>query len=123
MMMRMRVLLIVLVVFSCGYAIRQIRRRKLSLNYSLLWLAMAVLLLLAAVFPQVIYRVSDAIGLGLPINLVLLAFCFFSLVMLFYLTMIVSQQNERERAMIQEIALLEKRVRSLEGKDAEEKKD
>ena len=117
MTLKLRILLIVIVVISCVYAVRQIRRRRLSLAYSLLWLVMALLMLLAAIFPQLIYDLSDAIGLGLPINMVLLAFSFFSLVMLFYLTMIVSQLNDRNRRLTQQMALLEERVRKLEKND------
>ena len=42
--------------------------------------------------------------------------CAVSLVMMFYLTCIVSRENERSRAMTQQLALLEKRIRELEEK-------
>lgn len=92
-----------------------IHRRKLNLGYSLLWLALALLLMIAVVFPQTVYALSALIGVDLPINLLLTAFALFSLVMMFYLTCIVSRENEKLRTLTQQLALLEKRLRDLEA--------
>ena len=53
--------------------------------------------------------------------MILIAFALFSLVMMFYLTCIVSRENDRSRTMTQQLALLEKRVRELEEKAGESK--
>ena len=112
---RLRVLLFVVVAVGTLTAVRMIHRRKLNLGYSLLWLALALLLMIAVVFPQTVYALSALIGVDLPINLLLTAFALFSLVMMFYLTCIVSRENEKLRTLTQQLALLEKRLRDLEA--------
>ena len=111
---RLRILLIVIVALGMVVAIRMIHRRRLNLSYSLLWLALAVLLMIFALFPESVAFLARLAGIDIPLNFMLVAFAFFSLVMMFYLTCIVSRENERNRSLTQAIALLEKRVRDLE---------
>lgn len=113
---RLRILLIVLVVLSAILAVRMIHRRKLNLSYSLLWIALAFLLMVFALFPEFVGLLATLVGIDIPLNFVLVAFAFFSLVMMFYLTCIVSRENDRNRTLTQALALLEKRVRELEEK-------
>lgn len=113
---RLRILLIVIVAIGVVVAIRMIHRKKLNLAYSLLWLAMVIVLTVAVLFPDVVYALAALVGIDIPLNMILTAFALFSLVMMFYLTCIVSRENERSRAMTQQLALLEKRVRELEEK-------
>lgn len=116
---RLRIILVLVVAIYSIVAVRMIHRKKLSLNYSLLWLLLAVLMLAGVLFPGAVYWLSDLVGVELPFNMLLLFFCFFALVLLFYLTSIVSKDNEKNRALTQQIALLEKRIRDLEKKLSE----
>lgn len=111
---RLRMLLIVIVALGMVVAVQMIHRRRLNLSYSLLWLALAALLMVFALFPESVVFLARLAGIDIPLNFMLVAFAFFSLVMMFYLTCIVSRENERNRSLTQTIALLEKRVRELE---------
>lgn len=113
---RLRLILMIIVVIYAVVAVRMIHRKKLSLNYSLLWLLLAALMLLAVIFPDLVYSFTDVVGVDLPLNMIFLFFSFFALVLLFYLTSIVSKDNEKNRTLTQKLALLEKRVRELEEK-------
>ena len=111
---RLRLILVIIVCVYAVIAVRMIHRKKLSLNYSLLWLLLAVLMMAAVIFPGAVYALSDMMDVEIPFNMLLLFFCFFALVLLFYLTSIVSKDNEKNRKLTQQIALLEKRIRELE---------
>lgn len=113
---RLRILLIVIVAIGVVVGVRMIHRKKLNLGYSLLWLALAALLAVAVLFPNVVYALTALVGVDIPLNMILTAFALFSLVMMFYLTCIVSRENDRNRTLTQQLALLEKRVRELEEK-------
>ena len=113
---RFRLVLLVVVLVYFVVAVRLIHRKKLSLNYSLLWLFMLLVLLIMILFPQLVYGLTALVGIDLPINMLFTGFAFISLVLLFYLTCIVSRENEKSRTMAQQIALLEKRIRELEEK-------
>ena len=93
-----------------------LRNRKIDLKYSLLWLLSAIVLIVATLFPQIIYFLSALIGIETPINLVLIFTGMFSVLIILSLTVIVSKLNKKITELVQSLALLEKRVRDMENK-------
>ena len=91
-----------------------LKRGLMSVKYSLLWLALAVGLVVAAVFPYVIYVLRDLLDIEMPVNLVLLLMFCFVLVVLLSLSIAISQLAEKAKRLTQANAILEKRVRDLE---------
>ena len=120
---RFRLVLFIMVLVYFVVAVRLIHRKRLSLNYSLLWMFMLLIMLIMVMFPQLIYSLAGLEGIDLPINMIFTGFAFLTLIMLFNLTCIVSRDNEKNRALTQQLALLEKRVRALESQVKNEKKD
>ena len=112
---KVRIILILLVIATNLFSFRQIRRGKMSLNHSLLWIFVSLILLVLALFPGIATWISRKIGIGLPINMVFLSFSLFSIVLFIYLTNVVSREDRITRRLTQQVALLEKRVRELEG--------
>ncbi len=93
-----------------------LKKDQMSVKYSLLWLALAVVLVIFAVFPYVVYVLRDLLDVQMPVNLVfMLMFCFVLLVLL-SLSIGVSQLADKCKRLTQENAILEKRVRDLEKK-------
>lgn len=93
-----------------------LKKCQMSVKYSLLWLALAVVLVIFAVFPYVVYVLRDLLDVQMPVNLVfMLMFCFVLLVLL-SLSIGVSQLADKCKRLTQENAILEKRVRDLEKK-------
>lgn len=113
---KLRLILLVVVLFSVFLCVRMIHRSKLNLRYSLFWLGMEGVLLLFVIFPEIVYALADLCGIGLPINMLFTAFAFFALALIFYLTCIVSQLHNVNRTQTQQLALLEKRIRDLEAR-------
>ena len=101
---RFRLVLLLIVLLYLFVAIKLIHRKRLSLNYSLLWLLMAVVLVVMVVFPNLVYNLTWLLGIDLPIHMIFTGFSFFALLMLFYLTCIVSRDNEKNRTMVQQMA-------------------
>ena len=60
---------------------------------------------------------TEFVGVETPMNGLFAMLIFAVLVILMSLTAIVSKLNEKSKRIIQALALLEKRVRELEGKD------
>ena len=93
-----------------------LKKGKMTFKYSLLWLGLAVVLVIFAICPYVVYVLRDLLDVEMPVNLVfMLMFCFV-LVVLISLSIAVSQLAEKCKRLTQENALLEKRVRELEKK-------
>ena len=93
-----------------------LKKGEMTVKYSLLWLGLAVVLVIFAICPYVVYVLRDLLDVEMPVNLVfMLMFCFV-LVVLISLSIAVSQLAEKCKRLTQENALLEKRVRELEKK-------
>ncbi len=91
-----------------------LKRGLMSVKYSLLWLALAVGLVVFALFPYVVYVLRDLLDIEMPVNLVfLLMFCFVLMVLL-SLSIAISQLADKCKRLTQANAILEKRVRDLE---------
>lgn len=91
-----------------------LKRGKMTVKYSLLWLGLSLALTVFAVCPYVVYVMRDILGVEMPVNLVfMLMFCFVLLVLL-SLSIALCQLAEKSRRLTQATAILEKRVRELE---------
>lgn len=91
-----------------------LKRKTLNLKYTLLWLVSGAIMLVLAVFPQILTWFAALVGVYGPTN-ALFAFMFFCvIIILMSITAIVSKLNEKNKNLIQAVALLEKRVRELE---------
>ena len=91
-----------------------LKRGLMSVKYSLLWLALAVGLVVFALFPYVVYVLRDLLDIEMPVNLVFLLMFRFVLVVLLSLSIAISQLADKCKRLTQANAILEKRVRDLE---------
>jgi hypothetical protein len=104
---------VLLVAFSVVFLvaiIRLIKHGRLQLKYSLLWLALSLLLLICALFPEFVSACANSLGVGLASNFVFMVGLVCLMGICLSLTVIVSWQARDIRALIQRIALLEKRL-------------
>lgn len=96
-----------------------LKKQRLNVRYSLLWLAGALVMLLFACFPYLVKVLRDYTGVEVVSNLVFLLVIVFMMFLLLSLTAAVSGQAEKIKRLTQAVALLEKRLRALEdGKAA-----
>lgn len=100
--------------------IHLLRKKKLELKYTLLWLIAAVVLLIVILCPNLVYFISDILGIQTPINSAIVLGCMFIIMILITLTSIVSLLNRNLRVLTQEVALLQKKVKELSEKGNEE---
>ena len=106
---RLHILLLIAVLFTLFEVIKRVRGKNLQLQYTLTWLTLLVVLLLVALFPQLLSWMSGLIGIALPINMVFfLGFCFLLLIV-FELTQAVSKMSVQIKDLTQKIALLDKK--------------
>lgn len=96
-----------------------LKKGRLILKYALLWIAGGLALVIFLLWPEVLYKTSDLIGVSNPVNAVFLLFAGISLLLLLSLTSIVSQFSQTNRRLIQSMAILEKRIRELEDAHAQ----
>ena len=112
--LNLRLFLVICILVYLGIIINLLRKKKLNLKYTLIWLLSGIIMLVVSIFPQIINFLSSVIGIVDVTNAVFILEGMFVLVILLSLTSIVSHFNDRNRELIQKVALLEKRVRELE---------
>lgn len=93
-----------------------LKRKALSLKYTLLWILAGILMGVLVIFPQLIHFVIDIIGIKSVMNGLFTLSIFFILILLMSITSIVSKQSNQIKILAQNIAFLEKRIRELEKK-------
>ena len=96
-----------------------LKKKTLSLKYTLIWLAGGLVMLVLTVFPMLMVKLVRLFGVQDQMNGLFSMLFFFVLMIIMSLTSIVSRQSDRIRALTQETALLEKRIRELEKNASE----
>ena len=115
-----RIFVILLGVVVALFVINQVRTRKIKEQYALLWILTAILLVLVPIFVDVVDAISYALGILYPPAFIFLIALVCILLILFQFSMSISRFSEQIKVLVQEIALLTKRVEELEGRDREE---
>lgn len=112
----LRIFFIAAIILFLIIILRYLSKKRLNLKYSLVWLATAAGLLILAIFPGLVDKIGNLVGIVSPVNTVFVFALMFIMAIIFTLTMIVSHTTSRIYRLTQTIAILEKRVRELEEK-------
>lgn len=91
-----------------------LKRKSLSLKYTLTWLVLGICMSILAIAPKTLEHLSKILGIESPVNALFAILLFFVLAIMMTLTAIVSRQSSRIRVLVQGNALLEERMRRLE---------
>ncbi len=91
-----------------------LKKRMLELKYTLIWLVAGVVMGVMIFFPELLLYFVRLLGIESNMNgLYVLCFAFI-IAILMTLTSIVSRQTMKIKVLIQELGMLEKRIRELE---------
>lgn len=110
------VLVLLIISLYLVFVLYLLKKKRLYLKYALLWLFTGILMIALTLFPQILGWFFDLLGFEVYSNGLFSILIFFILLMLLVLTSIVSALNEKNRRLVQTVALLEKRIRDLESK-------
>lgn len=91
-----------------------LKKGRLTVRYSIIWLMAGGALLVFAVFPYIVLVLREWLNMEMPVNVIFTLVLAFVLLLLLSLSTIVSGFAEKLKRLAQENALLEKRVRELE---------
>ena len=93
MSLTLRIGLIVLSLIFIVYVFNNVNKRKLQLQFSLIWLLIALAIIVIAVFPQIVYFAAKFIGIEVSSNLVYLIAIITLMFILINLTMKISKMS------------------------------
>ncbi len=118
---RMQIFAIVASVAFLLVMIRLLKQKRLDLKYSLLWLLSGAIMLVLAVFPQLLDEFAHLIGIYSAVNALFAVMLFCGVIVMISLTAIISKERREITRLVQETAMLDNRLRRLE--ESLEKKD
>ena len=104
--------------FLLGLVLELVRRKKLTEEYSFVWLICAIALLAVALGRRLLDELALAVGIYYPPAALLLVLIFFVFVASLSFSVVVSRQRQQIERLIEEAALLDARLREMDASRA-----
>ena len=117
-----RVFFIIIAIILIMYMYHNVKKTMLSQEESLLWIIGAFFILILSIWPNIVIWLADIVGIAYPPSFLFLITSVFLVVFLFRNSQQISVLKEKNKELIQDLALLEKRLRDLETLKNKEKK-
>lgn len=95
-------------------SIISLRRGRMPVKYSLVWVFSSIIILLISVIPSFFVYLSKLAGFETMSNMVIGIFIFILLMITMILTIIVSSQKKKLTLLVQEISILKEKVNKNE---------
>ena len=105
---------VVAVAVSLGFllaVLELVRRRRLTEEYSFLWIGFALLLLVLSLWREILHAVARWLGVYYPPAVLLLALLLFVFVASLYFSVVISRQRRQIERLVEDLAILAAEVR------------
>jgi len=103
--LRAKIILVLLSFFLLLFVLNLIRKRKLKIEHSILWLMVSVILLIGTIWHQFADRVALLMGIDYPPALFLAISVFFFLIILMHFSIELSKLKDQNKNLSQELAI------------------
>lgn len=90
-----------------------LRRRQLKEKYAVLWLLVGVVLVIFTAFPALLERISTALGVAVPTNLLFFVAILFLVGVVLHLSWEASRLENETRKLAEDVAILRLEVAEL----------
>ncbi len=112
--MMTRAFFCVLAVLLILYIYHNVKKNLMSQDESILWMLGALFILILGIWPGLVGVLASCVGIDYAPSLLFLLACIFLLIFVFRNSQQLSILREKNKELIQNVALLEKRIRDLE---------
>lgn len=101
----LRIVLIMVCLLTCYYALRKIRKSQMQIEDSIFWILFSIILVIISIVPNIAYFLAHLLGIGSPVNFVFLVVIFIMIFKVFSLSIKISQLEYRIKNLVQQIAI------------------
>ena len=112
---RLQIFAIILVIIFLAIQVVLLKRNRMTLKYSLLWLLSGVILLVLAIFPALLDGFAALMGVYSSVNALFAVIIFCGTALMISFTVIISRQRAEIVRLAQTVAILDNRLRALEN--------
>ena len=110
----LRVVLIVVSLTTMAYMMHKIRQAKVQIDAALFWVIFSLVLVVFAIFPPAADACARLLGIYSTPNFLFLSMIFLLMVKIFSMTIHISQLEEKQKELIQKMALDQKESEEME---------
>ena len=114
---RLQIFVTILILTFMFFVFRLIAKGKLREEYSFVWIACTVLLLLFSVWRNGLDLIAKMLGVYYAPALVFMTAIFAIIVFLVHLSVVNSKQHDQIKILTQELAMLKKKIEEQENKN------
>ena len=112
----LRIFALVLITIYFVVILRLLKKKKFALKYSLLWFLAGILMLIIVIWPNVLVWGAELLGIEVASNGLFAICILLEIMIMISITSVISDFANRMTRMVQNMALMEKRIRILEEK-------
>lgn len=112
----LRIILIIASSLSCLMCIKNIKKAKLKIDNSIVWLLGSILLILMSIFSNFVEWLSAKLGFLAPVNFVFFVIITFLLIELYFNNLKITELNEKIKNIAHYIAIKEFEEDNKNGK-------
>jgi len=105
------------------FIIETVRRRKLREEYAWLWVLVGIIVLVLALWPALLKRITDLLGIELPVNTVFFFGLMFIVFINLHFSVKISLLTNQVKRLAQELAIKESRSRPADGEEGQRIQD
>lgn len=114
MSLTLQIILIILTALLFIILIKNVKKGKLRTDYALGWIICSLAMVILSIFPQIAYFAAKLIGVISTANMVFAAIIFMLIILVYVLFSKVSVLEEKQKNLIQYIAIMEKNLKEKE---------
>lgn len=89
------------------YTLIMVKKNKLQLSYSILWLVTGISFIILSAFPTLLNKISSILQIETPVNALFLIIIFFLILIIFTLTVVISKLKIQITNISQALGLFE----------------
>jgi len=115
---RVQIVAIVASALLFFFVMELLRRRRLGEPYAILWLTASVVLLVLAVWDDLLDSLADLVGIETPANALFAVAFGFTLILLLTFSSVISRLSRENRILAQEIARLNREAQAASDRGA-----
>jgi len=109
-MSRVQVVVLITSLFVTGFIVEQVRRRRLAVEYSLIWIVAGLGMIFFSLWKNGIEYLADLMGIYYAPSAVFMVFGVLVFVLCVHFSLAISKLSSNNRVLVQRIALLEEEV-------------
>ncbi|MBR3524701.1 MAG: DUF2304 domain-containing protein [Lachnospiraceae bacterium] len=112
----LRIFALILVILYLISILVLVKKNKLLLRYSLLWFFAGAVMLVIVIWPGLLFWAAGLLNIEVPANGLFGICILLGIILMISFTVVISDFSAKIKTLVQNQALLEERIRELEGR-------